>query len=256
MKNHVPFQVSLTKLENHLSTPWKLLYSRSKSSDRIQLIVLEVNRNTHLVTMVDLTGSHPLHSNVSGSHPESSSPGWGPFQGSKWLGPCLYNINNSDRCFSSCTDRNLAYRIESLWESCSHMFQSTVLVWTLGSHVKMAKEIPQIDISTMQRELLGMKHRSDIWKQQRSAFVQWPNTHIPDLSAPSGGSWVSWLSSHAMKSLGSLSSLLFLLSSVGVLLSQLGLSSGLSFRSRESSPVLCFAVVSSPSFSSLSRLKP
>lgn len=58
-----------------------------------------------------------------------------------------------------------------------------------------------------------------------------------------------------MTSRGSLSSLFLLLSSVGVLLSQLDRcdSSG---RSLRSSPGLCFIVGSSPSLSSLSRLKP
>lgn len=45
--------------------------------------------NTHLVIMVDLIRSHLLHSNASGSHPESSSPGSDPFLDSKWLDFCL-----------------------------------------------------------------------------------------------------------------------------------------------------------------------
>lgn len=116
----------------------------------------------------------------------------------------------------------------------------------------------KMDISKLQDCCFIMnKKQLDIWKHQW-LYSQWPIRCIPDLSAPPGGSWESWLSSHAMKSLVSLSSLLFLLSSAGGFLSQPGrcASSDLSFLSRESSPGFCFAGVSSASLSSLSRLKP
>lgn len=102
---------------------------------------------------------------------------------------------------------------------------------------------------------LNLKAFSKHWGHSGSTGAWLQFSVIPDLSAPSSGSWVSWLSSQAMKSRGSLSSLFLLLSSVGVLLSQLDccVSSG---RSLRSSPGLCFPASSSPSLSSLSRLKP
>lgn len=166
--------------------------------------------------MVDLRGSHPRRSGVSGNRLESSSLGWGPFLDSEWLGLCLYKNLWNKESFITWQDDILLAEIQ--WQG-----------------------TPRVLFTFILRKL-------NIRAQFQQACVWWPNKNIPDLSAPSGGSWASWLSSHAMKSLGSLSSLLLLLSSVGVLLSQLPrcVSSSFSLRSR----------VSSPSISSLSKLNP